>query len=88
MSNHNKNDFKDYQFDVTVNLKEDIVFLPSTKGMRMFDIESGEHLPNSSDVCVPMNCATYDPKRMRVYSGHYDVVKLWSTEFIRSDDLT
>lgn len=69
---------KDYQFAVTENLKEDIVFLPSNKGMRMFDIESGEHLHNSNDTPIPINCATYDSHNLCVYGGSNDLVKLWS----------
>lgn len=87
MCDQNKHKFKDYQFAVTDNLEEDIVFLPTVKGLRMFDIESGEHLPNSSDVVLPMHCANYDARRIRIYSAHYDLVKLWSTEYIRSDDV-
>ncbi|XP_025198046.1 DNA excision repair protein ERCC-8-like [Melanaphis sacchari] len=77
----NKNHiFKDYQFAVTEHLKEDIVFFPSKKGMRIFDIESGEHLPFSNDISIPMNCATYDTKRFCVYGGSNDVIKVWTPE--------
>lgn len=88
MCNQNKNKYKEYQFAVTDNLKEDIVFLPTVRGLRMFDIESSEHLPNSSDVVLPMHCATYDARRIRIYSAHYDLVKLWSTEYTRSNDVS
>ncbi|XP_022180525.1 DNA excision repair protein ERCC-8-like [Myzus persicae] len=82
----NKNHiFKDYQFAVTEHLKEDIVFLPSKRGMRIFDIESGEHLPFSNDIPLPMNCATYDSKRFCVYGGSNDLIKLWTPEKKMSD---
>lgn len=81
MCDLNKNHiFKDYQFAVTENLKEDIVFLPSKRGMRIFDIESGEHLPFSNDIPLPMNCATYDSKQFCVYGGSNDLIKLWTPE--------
>lgn len=71
---------KCYHFDATVNLKQDIVFLPTKKGLRMFDINTGEHLPNSNDVSLPLDCVTYDPNRFRVFGGSKDLVKLWTPE--------
>lgn len=77
----NKNHiFKSYQFAVTEHLKEDIAFMPSNKGMRIFDIDSGEHLPYSNHRSVPVNCATYDPQKFCVYAGSSDLVKLWSSK--------
>lgn len=77
---------KEYQFDVTTNLKEDIAFLPTSKGLKILDIESGKHLPNSSSTNVPTQCATYDAKRSSVYSSDYNVVTLWSTEHMEKTD--
>lgn len=75
-----KHILKSYQFAVTENLKQDILFLPTKKGLRMFDINTGEHLPNSNDMCLPLNCATYDAHKFRVYGGSNDLVKLWTPE--------
>lgn len=72
--------YKDYQFDVTENLKEDIVFLPSSRGMRMFDIESGEHLPSSNDVGLSLNCANYDPKNLCLYGSSDELIKFWKPQ--------
>lgn len=72
--------YKPYQFDVTENLKEDIAFLPSARGMRIFDIESGEHLPSSNDIGISLNCASYDPKNMCLYGSSDEVIKFWKPQ--------
>lgn len=75
-----RNSFKDYQFAVTEYLKEDVAFFPTSRGMTMLDIESGELLPYSNDIKIPITCATYDSKRYCVYGATNDIVKLWTTE--------
>lgn len=72
--------YKPYQFDVTETLKEDIAFLPSARGMRIFDIESGEHLPSSNDVGLSINCANYDPKNLCLYGSTDELIKLWKPQ--------
>ncbi|XP_027850805.1 DNA excision repair protein ERCC-8-like isoform X2 [Aphis gossypii] len=71
---------KHYQFDVTDNLKEDIAFFPSTRGMRIFDIESGEHLPSSNDVGLSLSCANYDPKNLCLYGSSNESIKSWKPQ--------
>lgn len=61
-------------------MKQDVVFLPSNKGMRIFDINTGEHLPNSNDIPLPLNCATYDKNKFCVYGASNDLVKLWTSK--------
>jgi len=72
--------YKHYQFDVTENLKEDIAFLPSIRGMRIFDIESGEHLPYSNDSGLSLNCANYDPKNLCLYGASDELIKSWKPQ--------
>lgn len=74
-----QNAYKDYQFAVTEHLKHDIAFFPTNKGLKMFDIDSGEVLPNSEDIHIPINCATYDARKVCVYGGHRDFVRLWDS---------
>lgn len=76
----NKNYLKSYQFAITENLKQDIVFLPSKKGLRIFDIDTGEHLPNSNDIPLPLNCANYNSKNVCVYSASCNIIKAWTTD--------
>lgn len=77
----NKNHiFKEYQFALTENLKEDIAFLPASNGMRIMDIETGINFPKSTDISIPINCATYDSKNHCVYGGSDDLVKLWAPD--------
>lgn len=70
--------FKEYQFDVTENLKDDIAFLPTNNGMKTMDIETGVDFPKSNDIPIPVNCATYDSKTLSVFGGSDDLVKLWA----------
>lgn len=75
----NKNNiFKEYQFDVTRNLKQDVAFLPSNDGMRMLNIDTGKHFRHPFDTPIPTNCATYDPQNYCVYGSYMDSVKVWS----------
>jgi len=74
------NYIKEYQFAITDNLKQDIAFLPTNSGLKIFDINNGEHFPGTNDVYLPMNCATYDPKNHYVYGASNDLVKLWKPQ--------
>lgn len=74
------NDIKEYQFAVTDNLKEDIAFLPTNAGLKIFDITTGEHLPGSNDVFLPINAATYDSKNNFVYGASNDLIKIWKPQ--------
>lgn len=71
---------RSYQFAITENLKQDIIFLPCNKGLSIFDISTGEHLPSSNNTHIPLRCATYDSRRIRVFGGSNDLVKLWTPE--------
>lgn len=77
----NKNHiFKEYQFAVTEDLKQDVAFLPSKNGMRIFNIDTGEHFKHPDNIPVPINCATYDPQNYCVYGSSNDLVKVWSPD--------
>lgn len=78
---HKKCNFlKEFQFGITENLKQDIAFMPSSLGLKIFDINSGEHLPGTHDVSLSINCATYDPKNHYVYGSTDDLIKLWKPQ--------
>lgn len=46
----------------------------------MFDIDTGEHLPNSNDIPLSLNCASYSSKTLSVYSASNNVIKAWTTD--------
>jgi len=74
------NRYKEYQFAITEDLKEDIAFFPSKAGLQMLDITNGKYLQGSHDTYLPITCATYDPRKYYVYAGCSDLMKLWSTD--------
>lgn len=74
-----------YQFGITEDIKQDIVFMPSTNGLRIFDINTGKHLPNSNDKLYSLNCAHYSSKNLCVYSTSRGFIKTWTTEKVNLD---
>lgn len=74
------NYLKSYQFAITENLKQDVAFLPTHKGLRILDIDTGENLPNSNDIPLSLNCATYNNKNLCVYSTGCNIINVWTTD--------